>query len=47
VQGALAEAIVGRAIIGAVVRHCLLGFVGDWTGEKGVNAARRAVGRDK
>jgi hypothetical protein len=47
VQGAPAEAIVGRAIIAAVVRHCSTGFAGEWTGEKGMNAARRAVGRDK
>jgi hypothetical protein len=46
VQGASAEAIVGHAVVGAVPRHCSSGFAGEWTGEKGVNAARRAVGRD-
>jgi hypothetical protein len=47
VQGVPTEAIVGRAVVGAVARHCSSGFTGQWTGEKGVNAARRAVGRDK
>jgi hypothetical protein len=47
VQGAPAEAIVGHAIVRAVVRHCSTGFAGEWNGEKGVNAARCAVGHDK
>jgi hypothetical protein len=47
VHGAPAEPIVGRAVVGAVVRHCSAGFAGDWTGEKGVNRARRAVRHDK
>jgi hypothetical protein len=45
VQRALTEAIVGRAVVGALARHCSSGFAGEWTGEKG--APSRAVGHDK
>jgi hypothetical protein len=34
VQGAPAEAIVGRAVVGAVACHCSTGGGGEWIGEK-------------
>jgi hypothetical protein len=47
VQGAPAEAIVGRAVVGAVARHCSIGGGGEWIGEKGVNAAGQTRGRTR
>jgi hypothetical protein len=44
VQGAPAEAVVGRAIVGAVARHCSAGGGGEWIGEKRWNAAGQARG---
>jgi hypothetical protein len=45
VQGASAEAVAGRAIVGAVARHCSPGGGGEWIGEKRVNAAGQTRGR--
>jgi hypothetical protein len=47
VQGAPAEAIISRAIVGAVARHCSTGGGGKWIGEKGVNAAGQTRGRPR
>jgi hypothetical protein len=47
VQGALAEAVVGRAVVGAILRHCSTGECGEWIGEKEVNAAGQTRGRPR
>jgi hypothetical protein len=47
VQGAPAEAVVGRAVVvgaEAVVGHCSPGGGGEWIGEKRWNAAGQARG---
>jgi hypothetical protein len=47
VQGAPAKAVVGRAVVRVVPRHCSTGGGGEWIGEKGVNAAGQTRGRPR
>jgi hypothetical protein len=50
VQGAPAEAVVGRAVVGSVARHCLPGGGGgggEWIGEKRVNMAGQTRDRPR